>query len=256
MFAGKVALVTGGTSGIGFSIAEGFAQHGAHVAITSRCLGRANESAEKIRSGLNEQGKVLGVLCDVRIRSEIQSAVDLVEESLGPIDILVNSAGVRHDQLLMRASERDTADVIATNLTAPLYTWQAVWRSMSRRRSGTVINIGSVVGIRGNRGQGVYAAAKSGLIGLTKTQALEGGLRGIRVNLIVPGMIETAMTEDISPEQLNAARNASCLKRLGSPKEVASAAVFLASPGASFITGVTLEVDGGLSCGFFSPQPE
>jgi 3-oxoacyl-[acyl-carrier protein] reductase len=239
---GKVALVTGGSRGIGRAIAERLYGAGAHVAI----LGRDQARAQEVVATLTGKGRGLAVRADVAATEEVENAVALVEKDVGPVDILVNNAGFTKDGLLMRMSESDWDTVLDTNLKGAFNTMRLVTRSMMKRRWGRIINITSIVGLAGNRGQANYAASKAGLIGLTKAVAKELASRNVLVNAVAPGFIETDLTRDL-PEQARAALISQIgLGRLGTPGDVAGAVLFLASDLADYITGQVVVVDGGL----------
>ncbi|NNG14987.1 MAG: 3-oxoacyl-[acyl-carrier-protein] reductase [Gemmatimonadales bacterium] len=237
---GRVAFVTGSTRGIGHAIAEAFLRAGAEVGIVGRDAARAQEVAAALGAGAH------GVGCDVAEGEQVERAVAEVEEALGPIDILVNNAGLTRDNILLRLSEEDWDAVMAANLKGAFHTIRTVTRGMMKRRSGRIINITSVVGLTGNRGQANYAASKAGLIGLSKSVAKEYASRNILVNCIAPGFIETDMTRALPEEARDALLGSIALGRLGQPEDVASAALFLASDLAGYITGQVLVVDGGM----------
>ncbi len=233
--AGKRALVTGGSRGIGEAIVLELARAGAKVVIGYR------SSAEQAAALADELGGE-AVAADVSSAAEAQR---LVEEA-GELDILVNNAGLTRDGLLARMSDEDWREVIETNLSSVFYTCRAVSRAMMRKRSGAIVNVSSIVGLRGNFGQVNYAASKAGIIGLTKSLARELGSRGVRANVIAPGYVSSALTDAI-PDDLRAGMLANTpLGRLGEPGDVAGAVRFLCSEESSFITGEVLLVDGGL----------
>ena len=241
----KVAIVTGASRGIGRAIALELARRGARVVVNYRSnAAAAQEVVENIRA---EGGEAQAVQADVSQLSEAQGLIDAALQAYGTIDILVNNAGIARDTLLMRMSEEDWDAVLATNLKGAFNCSKAVQRTMLRKRAGRIINIGSVVGISGNVGQANYAAAKAGLIGLTKALAREFGSRHITVNLVAPGFIETDMTANLSEQLIQAALERIPLARLGQPQDVAAAVAFLASDAASYITGQVLCVDGGMA---------
>lgn len=239
---GKVALVTGGSRGIGLAIVEQLYAAGAHVAIVAR----DEERALKVAESLKGKGRAIAVKADVSDAAQVEQAVERVERELGPVDILVNNAGFTRDGVLARMSEQDWDAVMDTNLKGAFSMMKYVSRGMMRRRSGRIINITSVVGMRGNRGQANYAASKAGLIGLTKAAAKELASRNVLVNAVAPGFIETDLTRDLTPQQREAQLSRVPLGRLGQPSEVAAAVLFLASEFASYITGQVLVVDGGM----------
>ncbi len=248
MLAGKRALITGGTSGLGRATALAFAKQGADVAIIGRNPERAQEVFQEIeaeRSAPDVQ-KVWAQTVDVTQKEGVRRSVARLLEAWGGIDILVNNAGVTRDALLMKMTEEEWDCVMQTNLKSAYYLCQAVIRPMIKARSGKIINIASVIGLTGNPGQVNYAASKLGLIGLTRSLAKEVGARGICVNCIAPGFFETPMTEKLSEKQQAALLERIPLKRLGDPKEIAQAALFLASDLSNYITGQVLTVDGGM----------
>ncbi len=237
---GKVALVTGSTRGIGRAIAETLAGAGARVAVVGRDLPRAEAAAAEIGHGSK------GFACDVSDTAQVSQLVADVEAAFGTLDILVNNAGLTRDNLIMRLKDDDWDAVIDANLRGAFATIRAASRGMMKRRSGRIINISSVVGVTGNRGQANYAASKAGLIGLTKSVAKELASRNILCNAVAPGFIATDMTAALGPEQKKALESQIPLERLGSPSDISSAVAFLASDHAAYITGQVLVVDGGM----------
>jgi 3-oxoacyl-[acyl-carrier protein] reductase len=238
---GKVAFVTGSTRGIGHAVAAALHQAGARVAVVGRDLARA----QAVAAALGD--RALGVACDVSDRALIDAAIAATEQGLGPVDILVNNAGITRDNLLLRMSEAEWDDVLQANLKGAFHTTQAVLKGMMKRRSGRIINVTSIIGLTGNKGQANYAASKAGLIGFTKSVAKEYGSRGILVNAVAPGFIETDMTANL-PEDLRKAMLAGIvLGRFGRPEDVAGAVLFLASELSGYITGQVLVVDGGVA---------
>lgn len=237
---GKVALVTGSTRGIGRAIAEALAAAGARVAVVGRDLPRAETAATEIGHGAK------GFACDVSDTAAVSALVTDVETSFGAIDILVNNAGLTKDNLIMRLKDEDWDTVLDANLRGAFASIRAASRGMMKRRSGRIINISSVVGVIGNRGQANYAASKAGLIGLTKSVAKELASRNVLCNAVAPGFIATDMTAALGDEQRQALERQIPLERLGSPADIASAVVFLASDHAAYITGQVLVVDGGM----------
>lgn len=237
----RTAFVTGSTRGIGRAIAGALYGAGAKVAI----IGRDAAKAQAVAAELGERAK--GFSCDVTQGSQIESAIAEAEKALGPIDILVNNAGITKDNLMLRMSEQDFTDVLQANLTGAFTSTKTVLKGMMKRRWGRIINITSVVGISGNKGQANYAASKAGLIGFTKSVAKEYGSRGILVNAIAPGFVETDMTAGLPAEAQAAMLGGISLGRLGQPGEIAGAVLFLASDLAGYITGQVLVVDGGLA---------
>ena len=244
LLTGKTALVTGGTRGIGRGIVERFVEEGADVAFTYvSSPDKANALAEELaKSGR----KVVAIQSDAGDFNAAQAAVDQAVTDLGRLDVLVNNAGITRDQLLMRMSEEDWDNVIATNLKSVFNMTKAVMRTMLKQRSGSIINMSSVVGVKGNAGQSNYAASKAGIIGFTKSVALELGSRNIRSNSIAPGFIETEMTGALDEKVVEEWRQAIPLKRGGTPADVANACVFLGSDLSAYITGQTLHVCGGM----------
>ena len=238
---GQVALVTGGSRGIGLAIAEELANAGAKVAVVARDEARAQAAAE----GLPGEGH-RGYGCDVADSEAVNALVKRVEEEMGSLDVLVNNAGVTRDNVLMRIKDDDWDAVLDTNLRGAFNTIRAASRGMMKRRAGRVINISSVVGVTGNKGQANYAASKAGLIGLTKAVAKELASRGVLVNAVAPGYIETDMTADLPEAARDALMGQIALGRLGRPQDIAPAVRFLAGPGAQYITGQVLVVDGGM----------
>ncbi len=240
---GKVAVVTGGAQGIGSAVAERFATEGARVIITSRDGTKAEEAAEALKQ---QGGKARGLAVRIDDRDSVKDLIEDVVEIYGSIDVLVNNAATVRDTLLMRMKQADWDEVMHVNLGGVFICTQAVIRQMMRQRSGRIINMTSIVGLTGNAGQANYSASKAGIIGFTKSVAKEVGSRGITVNAIAPGFIETAMTEAL-PEAVRAAfLDATPLSRAGQPDDVAGIATFLASDDAAFITGQVMRVDGGM----------
>ncbi|MCU0973739.1 MAG: 3-oxoacyl-ACP reductase FabG [Burkholderiales bacterium] len=243
MLKGKVALVTGSTRGIGRAIALELARHGATVVGTATTA----TGAESISLALSEAGGCgSGMALDVNSPEEAQRVVESTQEQFGSISILVNNAGITRDNLLMRMKDEEWDDILNTNLKSVYRMSKLVLRSMMKARDGRIINIGSVVGAMGNAGQSNYAAAKAGMVGFTKALAREVGSRGITVNCVAPGFIDTDMTRSLGEAQTEALVQQIPVGRLGRGEDVAAAVVFLASSGAAYITGVTLHVNGGM----------
>ena len=240
----KVAIITGGSRGIGKSICETFAQNGCNVAFT---YNNSKESAENLVSDLNDLGiKSISYKSDASNYDDSVKLVDNVISDFGKIDILVNNAGIKKDNLLMRMNKEDFDSVINTNLSSVFNLTKASIRTFLKQRSGSIINISSVVGVKGNAGQSNYSASKAGIIGFSKSVALELGSRNIRSNVIAPGFIETDMTDSLSEDVINSWKESIPLKRSGSPSDVGNACVFLASDLSNYITGQVLHVDGGM----------
>lgn len=238
---GQVAFVTGGTRGIGRAIAEALHQAGATVALTGRSADTAVAVAAEIGA------RAHGFACDTTDPDTIRAAIHDAETACGPIDIVVNNAGLTRDNLLLRMTPADWDLVLAANLSGAFHVVQAVIKGMMKRRRGRIINITSVVGLTGNAGQANYAASKAGLIGFTKSLAKEYGSRGVLVNCVAPGFIDTEMTAAL-PEAARAALLESIpLARLGRPADIAGAVLYLASDLGAYITGQVLVVDGGMT---------
>lgn len=241
---GKVALITGGSRGIGKGIAIAMAEQGASIAFTATSLSDATLSTESALQELG--GKVKAYASNASDTQAAEETVKQVVADFGTIDILVNNAGITRDTLLMRMSEQQWDDVLSTNLKSVFNYTKAVQKVMLKQRSGSIINMSSVVGINGNAGQANYAASKAGIIGFTKSIAKEFGARGIRANVIAPGFIATEMTDALSDEIKSQWINMVPLKRFGETTDVANACVFLASDMSSYITGQTLSICGGM----------
>ena len=241
---GKVAIITGASRGIGSGIAKVFAQHGANVAFT---YSSSVESAMALETELNGLGiKAKGYQSNAADFNEAQTFVDAVIAEFGTADILINNAGITKDNLLMRMSEEDFDKVINVNLKSVFNMTKAIQKTFLKQRSGSIINMSSVVGVKGNAGQTNYAASKAGVIGFTKSVALELGSRNIRCNAIAPGFIETEMTAKLNEDVVQGWRESIPLRRGGTPEDVANACVFLACDMSSYITGQVLNVDGGM----------
>ncbi|MTJ01181.1 3-oxoacyl-ACP reductase FabG [Idiomarina piscisalsi] len=240
-FENKVALVTGASRGIGKAIAQQLVQGGAKVIGTAT----SDKGASAISDYLGDNGK--GIALDVTDADSVQETVKSLEKEFGSIDILVNNAGITRDNLMMRMKDDEWNSVIDTNLTAIFRVCKAVVRGMMKRRHGRIVNISSVVGTTGNPGQVNYCAAKAGLVGFSKSLAKEVAARGITVNCVSPGFIDTDMTKALTEEQKESIFANIPAARLGKPDEIASAVTFLASDGAAYITGETIHVNGGMA---------
>ena len=241
---GKVAIVTGASRGIGKAIAQQFIAQGAKVAFTYRSSAEAAAALENELSAGG--GTVKGFQSDAASMTDAERLVGEVVEAFGTVDIVINNAGITDDTLLMRMTEEQWDRVISVNLKSCFNLTKAVMRTMLKARSGSIVNISSVVGVQGNAGQANYAASKAGILGFTKSVALELGSRNIRCNAIAPGFIETEMTAKLDADTVQGWRDAIPLKRGGTPEDVANLCVFLASDMSAYITGQTLNVDGGM----------
>ncbi|MDN3682316.1 3-oxoacyl-ACP reductase FabG [Vibrio tapetis subsp. quintayensis] len=237
---GKIALVTGASRGIGRAIAETLVERGAFVIGTAT----SENGAAAISEYLGDKGK--GLALNVTDPASIETVLKAINEEFGALDILINNAGITRDNLLMRMKDDEWSDIMDTNLTSIFRLSKAVLRGMMKKRCGRIINVGSVVGTMGNAGQANYAAAKAGVIGFTKSMAREVASRGVTVNTVAPGFIETDMTKALNDDQRTATLSQVPAGRLGDPREIAAAVAFLASPEAAYITGETLHVNGGM----------
>lgn len=241
---GKVAVVTGGSRGIGHAIARALAHVGSRVAVLARDVARAREAATSL--GDDGGGGARGYGCDVTDAKQVEATVESVEKDFGRIDVVVNNAGTTRDNLLFRIGEEDWDTVLNTNLKGAFLITKHAARGMIKRRWGRIINITSVVGISGNKGQANYTASKAGLIGFTKSVSKELASRNVLVNAVAPGFIDTELTRNITGGARETLLRAIPLGRLGQGADVAAAVVFLASEFASYITGQVLVVDGGM----------
>jgi 3-oxoacyl-[acyl-carrier protein] reductase len=240
----KTAIITGATRGIGRGIALTFARHGCNLAFT---YNSSSQAAKELEQELTQLGvKAKAFQSDAAQFDQAQALVDQILETFETVDVLVNNAGITKDNLLMRMGEADFDEVINVNLKSVFNMTKAIQRTFLKQKSGSLIHMSSVVGIKGNAGQSNYAASKAGIIGFSKAIALELGSRNIRSNVIAPGFIETEMTEKLSEEVVQKWREGIPLKRGGSPEDVANACVFLASDMSNYITGQVLQVDGGM----------
>lgn len=241
---GKNALVTGGGKGIGRGIVEAMADEGANVAFTYLS---SEGPAKELEAQLQEKGvKAKALKSDASDFAQAEALIKSFLEEFDSLDALVNNAGITRDGLLMRMGEENFDQVVNTNLKSVFNLTKAANRTLMKQRGGSIINLSSIIGIRGNAGQSNYAASKAGIIGFTKSIALELGSRNVRCNAIAPGFIETEMTEKLDPAQMKEFVDTIPLKRTGTPEDVAQLAVFLASERSSYITGQVLQVDGGL----------
>ncbi|WP_114782641.1 3-oxoacyl-[acyl-carrier-protein] reductase [Botryobacter ruber] len=241
---GKVALVTGASKGIGRAIAQKFVELGAQVAFTYlSSVEKGQQLEQELSAG---GGKAKGFRSDASDYAQAEKLVDDVVKEFGKLDIVVNNAGITRDGLLMRMNEEQWDAVINTNLKSVFSVTKAATKSMMRAKSGSIINITSVVGLKGNAGQANYAASKAGIIGFTKSVALELGSRNIRCNAVAPGFIETEMTGELDQKVVDEWRKAIPLKRGGTPEDVANCVAFLASDDSAYISGQVLQVDGGM----------
>ncbi len=241
---GKNVIITGASRGIGKGIAEVFAEHGANVAFTYSSSEAPALALEKERGAM--WVKARAYKSNAASYDQAEQLVAKVLEDFGGIDVLINNAGITKDNLLMRMGEEDFDSVIETNLKSVFNMTKAVQRTFLKQRQGSIINMSSVVGVKGNAGQANYAASKAGMIGFTKSVALELGSRNIRCNAIAPGFIETEMTDKLDEKTVQGWRDAIPLKRGGTPMDVANACLFLASDLSAYITGQVLNVDGGM----------
>jgi len=237
---GKTAFVTGSTRGIGLAIARALHAAGARVAIVGRDQARAQAVADELGE------RTAGVACDVAHADRVEAAIAAAEKALGSIDILVNNAGLTRDNILLRLTDADWDAVLDANLKGAFHTTRAVIKGMMKRRSGRIVNITSIVGLTGNKGQANYAASKAGLIGFTKSVAKEYASRGVLANCVAPGFIETDMTAALPDEARATLLQGIALGRLGRPEDVAGAVLFLASDLSGYVTGQVLVVDGGM----------
>jgi 3-oxoacyl-[acyl-carrier protein] reductase len=244
LLAGKVTLITGGSRGIGKAIAEAFADQGATVAFTYLS---SVEKAQAVEADLKSRGvEAVGYQADAANMEAISAVIDDIVKRFGRIDAIVNNAGITQDNLLLRMSPEQWDKVIQTNLNSVFYTTKAAMRYMLKQRSGSFINISSVVGVQGNAGQANYAASKAGMIGFTKSVAREVGSRSIRANVVAPGFIETEMTASLPEAELAKWLTGVPLQRPGQGKDVADLCIFLASDMSTYITGQVINVDGGM----------
>ena len=241
---GKTAIITGATRGIGRGVAEVFAKQGANVLFT---YSSSSDLAKKIENDLSKENVIVkGYKSDASNFDECQKLIDQITDEFDTVDILINNAGITRDNLLMRMQEEDFDKVIEVNLKSVFNMTKAIQRTMLKQRFGSIINMSSVVGVKGNAGQSNYAASKAGIIGFSKSIALELGSRNIRCNVIAPGFIETEMTEILDEKVVQEWRNSIPLKRGGTPLDIANTCVWLGSDMSSYVTGQTIHVNGGL----------
>ena len=238
---GKAALVTGASGGIGAAIARTLHAQGAIVALS----GTRREALEALAADLGDRAHVCPA--DLRDASEPDALIGTAEQAIGPLHILVNNAGMTRDMLALRMSDQDWQAVLDVDLSAPFRLARAALRGMLRRRTGRIVNISSIVGATGNAGQANYAAAKAGLVGMSKALAQEVASRGITVNVVAPGFVATPMTEGLSEAQRNKLSDSIPLQRLGRPEDVAAAVAYLVSDEAGWVTGATLHINGGMA---------
>ena len=244
ILSGKTAVVTGGTRGIGKAIAGKLAENGADIAVIA--TRRTEEALLTIEELVNKGIKARLYTCDIKNPDEVASTSEEILADFGQVDILVNNAGITRDNILPSLSTMDTDDVIDVNLKGTMFVTRAFIRQFVRHRSGSIINISSVVGLMGNKGQTNYSASKAGIIGFTKSVAREYGKKNIRCNAVAPGYIATEMTDKLSDEQKDMVKGQIPLGTIGSPENVADLVLFLASDSSSYITGEVIKVDGGM----------
>lgn len=244
LLTGKTAIVTGASRGIGSAIAKTLAGEGANVAIIY--AGNTAAAEATVQAITDKGGHCMAIQCDVADDAAVTAMVKTVKEQFGSIDILVNNAGITRDNIIMRMKEDDWQAVMNTNLTGAFHCIKAVSKFMMKQRQGAIVNISSVVGLTGNAGQANYAAAKAGIIGLTKSVAKELASRNIRANAVAPGCIQTDMTNVLGEDAIEAMKQTIPMGRVAQPEEVAQAVLFLVSDCASYITGQVLNVDGGM----------
>ena len=243
-FTGKVVLVTGGSRGIGRAVVEGFAKDGATVVFT---YAGSEGPAHELQAALQARGATaLAKRCDVRVQTDVDAIIDMIESEHGKLDVLVNNAGIVKDQLIMAMDESEWLDVINTNLTGAFRCIKPAAKLMMRKRTGSIVNLSSIAGTRPGRGHSNYAASKGGIEAMTKALAVELSARNIRVNAVAPGMIETDMSKTVRDLAGQEILSKILLKRYGTPEDIANAVLYLASDLAAYVTGTVLHVDGGI----------
>jgi len=248
IFEGKTAIITGASGGIGSAIARRLASQGCHIAALGRNVDKVQNMISHLPSSSPSSSSLhLALPCDVSDSESVNKAVASILEQRGRVDFLINAAGINKDSLLLRSRDSDIEATLSTNLLGAIFMSRAVLKTMIQQKQGSIVNIGSVVGTGGQIGQVAYAASKAGLVGLTKSLAKEVGSRGIRVNCLAPGFIETDMTKDIAAEKRDQLIQRIPLQTFGQPEDVASVVAFLCSEDSRYITGQVMGVDGGLS---------